>query len=669
MSGKGASGVSRSAAGGDGGRGGSEPKTKKQRLSAEAQNDTDEELYQKAVSLVFGGELYAKLLKYAGLDGIRHLRGDQHWRRAMDELPADDLRALGLPSVPHPSQLDMSLLRDFLTKPVDAAHSSAGSCWALNDLGIEVLLSSPLTSHRVLEDIIPNLDASHLESIARRDTMPALALKKLVHHTESPEVFKFIASNPSSTSEILSALLLRVFSRYDPFPPSEAIIIAKRIAKHTNVGELDLVFLSRDIQESVRSAVAKNSSTPEQILRELSTDDDEKVRAEVAYNKSTPRDILIRLSVDKHAAVRALVAANHNADADILLDLSTDDGENVLYELAANTNSSKELLSRLAASSDTTLLFHLARRADFDDKEIFSIANKEHRLFLASQTKRAAVLAGLVGIDDGLYDETIARNGHTPSHVLESLAKSEKLSVRCEVARNIHASAMTLESLSKDTNAEVRKAVAGNESANSSTLERLVLDEECKYDVSRQLNLPLNILKLLAKDERPDVRQNVAADKSVTLELLRKMLQDESDSDVLREIWSNEKFPFGELVQLVERKLTESRTLPDELSDAFWNRFNNNGTRFHVSKELAVTLSKSTHAYSRYALLAMQEHHAPILPVRDIIRLSGDEEVANDYDPNCASMNPLVRIAVDKLSYLLSKNGVGSPFQNGEDWW
>ena len=102
------SAVSRSAVGeggGDGGdgRGDSEPKTKKQRLAAATSSEksvaTDDGFYQKAVSLVFGGELYFKLLQYAGPEGIAHLRGDRKWRKAMDDLPADDLRALDLPVV------------------------------------------------------------------------------------------------------------------------------------------------------------------------------------------------------------------------------------------------------------------------------------------------------------------------------------------------------------------------------------------------------------------------------------------------------------------------------------------------------------------------------------------------------------------------------------------
>ena len=133
------SGVSRSADGeqggdGGGGRGDSEPRTKKQ-------HETDEELYQKAASLVFGGGLYSKLLRYAGPEGIAHLRGDRKWRKAMDELPADDLRELKLPVVTRPDDVDLALLRQLLTEPTSATLMGKPSGpWTLNELGWNPLL-------------------------------------------------------------------------------------------------------------------------------------------------------------------------------------------------------------------------------------------------------------------------------------------------------------------------------------------------------------------------------------------------------------------------------------------------------------------------------------------------------------------------------------------------
>ena len=262
MSGKGcASGVFRSAAIHGGGRGDSEPKTKKQRLFAEAKEETDEELYQKAISMVFGGELYAKLLRYAGADGIRQFRGDRHWRRAMDELPADDLRALSLPSVPHPSQLDLSLLRKLLTKPVSMLPGKKSLGWTLNDLGWKTLVRSSLTSNKTYKKIIhTEACGPFLSSIAwNRSTSSAVIMNLL--QVATPDLFRPIASHRNSTQEILSSVLLQL-SHCDTLPASEIKHIYRFIASHSNVGELDLMFLARDENPLVRGAVAGNRNTP-----------------------------------------------------------------------------------------------------------------------------------------------------------------------------------------------------------------------------------------------------------------------------------------------------------------------------------------------------------------------------------------------------------------------
>lgn len=133
-----ATGASRSAGGGNGGGspGNSEPKTKKQRLAtSEHKHETDEELYQNAVALVFGGELYAKLLSYGGEEAIAHFRDDYRWRTAMDELSEADKKALELPSVPRPSDMDLTLLRALLTEPISSPHTGGSGTWALNKLG------------------------------------------------------------------------------------------------------------------------------------------------------------------------------------------------------------------------------------------------------------------------------------------------------------------------------------------------------------------------------------------------------------------------------------------------------------------------------------------------------------------------------------------------------
>ena len=134
-----------------------EPKTKKQRLAgASAAPESEEDLHQKAVSLVFGGELYSKLLGYGGQEAILHLRDDDQWRKAMDELPADDLKSLKLPVVRQPSDTELFLLRGLLTKPLEASSTLPNTKlgWTLSDVGRRTLATSPLASNKMLQNLV-----------------------------------------------------------------------------------------------------------------------------------------------------------------------------------------------------------------------------------------------------------------------------------------------------------------------------------------------------------------------------------------------------------------------------------------------------------------------------------------------------------------------------------
>ena len=332
MSGKAkTSGVSRSAVGDDNDRGDSEPKTKKQRLltAASVQNaETEEELYQKAIALVFGGELYAKLLRYAGPEGIAHLRGDQKWRKAMDDLPADDLRALKLPVVERPDDVDLTLLRQMLTEPISSAYPGQDSGWTLSELGWKILVKSPLTSNAVIEGMISSdCGAQKLKTISFRPSNSVEILTKLLCLVK-PGLFWNIAHHLNASSEILSAVLLR--------GANDDLTISGRVATNLNTGPLDLHFLSEHGDRYVRRDVASNTSTPEYVLRKLSADREVTVRVAVATNPRTPRDMLISLSIDASEQVRIGVAVNPNAGLDLLSRLALDDSDAVLEFLAEN---------------------------------------------------------------------------------------------------------------------------------------------------------------------------------------------------------------------------------------------------------------------------------------------------------------------------------------------
>ena len=172
--------------GGGGSRGNSDP-------SATTKPDEIENNNQIAANLLLGGELYSKLLGYAGRQGIAHLRDDRLWRKAMDSLPANELRALGMPVVPRPSDLDLFLLRSLLTEPVVSPRTGKGKGWKLNDLGTMIMASSPLASEQMLQSLVyPGCDEKVMSHLLVHDNkhLSASLLTKMLVSGCPPKLFE-----------------------------------------------------------------------------------------------------------------------------------------------------------------------------------------------------------------------------------------------------------------------------------------------------------------------------------------------------------------------------------------------------------------------------------------------------------------------------------------------
>ena len=253
------SGAAAAAAAGRGDDSDAEPKTKKQRLSAaSAAPESEEDVHQKAVSLVFGGELYSKLLGYGGKEAILHLRDDDQWRKAMDELPADDLKSLDLPVVPRPSDAELFVLRGLLTKPLEASSALPNTKlgWTLSDLGCKTLATSPLASNKMLQNLVQSgCDEDTLDIIANRRFVSPLVMEKFIATECPPGLFYYIAWNPASSGEVLSAILVRALESSLPDYAVNNTIAS--IGRHRNANRFDLRFLSRHKSDHVRHAVAK----------------------------------------------------------------------------------------------------------------------------------------------------------------------------------------------------------------------------------------------------------------------------------------------------------------------------------------------------------------------------------------------------------------------------
>ena len=211
--------------------------------AATCKSDEGENSYQSAANLLLGGELYAKLLGYTGREGISHLRGDQLWRKAMDSLPAKDLRALGIPVVPRPNELDLFLLRSLLTEPVVSLHTGKCTGWKLNDLATMILASSPLASEQMLQSLVyPGCGEkvmSHLLVDDNKHLSASLLTKMLVSGCPR-KLFERIATQQNATSHTLSAMLLRSSTLSE----KAAGKVYFAVASHRNADELDLHYLA-----------------------------------------------------------------------------------------------------------------------------------------------------------------------------------------------------------------------------------------------------------------------------------------------------------------------------------------------------------------------------------------------------------------------------------------
>ena len=585
--------------------------------------DEVEDNRQTAVDLLFGGELYAKLLGYTGRQGIMYLRDDQLWRKAMDSLPAKDLSALGIPVVSRPNELDLFLLRSLLTEPVVSLHTGKGIGWKLNDLGTRILASSSFASDEMLQSLVyPGCDEkvlSHLLVDENKHLSASLLTKILVSCPSPPKIslFERIATQQNATSPILSSILLRssTLSQY-----SEVAVckIYLAVASHRNTSEPDLHYLTAHKKRTnARKGVAVNVNAARfGLLHPLSKDKNVDVRAACAANIDAPRTLLFELAMDSDIKVRKSVAENSSADQDLLKTIA-------------------------ASNTDQQLLGCVARNSNCSVDEIFSASNKRHRMTIATFSNDPVILSNLVGMDGGSYDDHLAANDNTPVDVLPSLAKSE--------------------------DEEIRYALAQHRNITTPLIEELLQDEDKKSGLAYNESLPFHIFQLLSVDGNDDVRENLACNVQVPPEILERMVAVDGESKYILDdiyVYNGHRLSITALEAACRRDLASEEEISMALASAV---LNHDDTR-NLSAEILAALANNPKEDVRVQTL---QH--PCLPVGDIIRLYHDVALDKKMVNKFIRRNALLQVAVDKLFHLYfkSKHGVGddSYFEDGEHWW
>mmetsp|Transcript_30627 Transcript_30627/g.67887 ORF Transcript_30627/g.67887 Transcript_30627/m.67887 type:complete len:650 (+) Transcript_30627:236-2185(+) len=583
------------------------------------------------------GPLFSKVLIFAGPGPhISSLRNYQCFRDKMARLPADALRTIGLPAVPPPTDIDMMALRQVLTEPIYGPFGMQDG-WKLNTLGLKALIASPLTSHRALANMIhPRAPGFVLVAMSKRPSTHSDLLDILVdavlRGNHDQDVVFNLARHPNASANALTTArgLLASATPSSRLPRDAITNFERSLAWNKNTSKRDLAMLSRNRDLSVREAVGLNLNTDVADLVTLSSDTDDNVRRAVAANPNLPRETMIAMSMGDsgNANVRAAVARNTSVDkefASLLVSLCNDDDMQVLRNLACNPNVSVD--------------------------DCFDLQQPLHQAILADYSEAPHTLRTLAGMEDDDLLLSVATNKFTPADVLSSLAGSAKTIVRIIVAENTTTPPSLLEQLSSDTNEDVRQRVAENEHAPAAVLETLANDDSCRELAAYNTNTPPHVLDILSKDEDEEVRSAVAMNKSTPAHILEAMLEaDEENQVIVSNLLRNPNLSLDCLSNAIVKELRrEDEDDRSVLQDVIAFDVVNWLSELPVS-----TLVALSHSSSIYVRRTMATNS--LLPAARLILMSRDSD--NVAVKNLAH-NPTIEMAVDKLSCLLTRSGVG----------
>ncbi len=158
-------------------------------------------------------------------------------------------------------------------------------------------------------------------------------------------------------------------------------------------------------------------------------------------------------------------------------------------------------------------------------KEIFD--NFENDLEIVGQ------VAMNLSLKTSVYDPDKGKSA-VMEELLIRLSESEDMGSRWAVAKNPHTPAHILQKLAKDEINLVRALTATNPNTPTETLQKLFSDEKIVRDgLSGNPSTPAKILAVLADDSDKMVRMRVAENHSTPEDVLRKLAKD-SDTNVAK---------------------------------------------------------------------------------------------------------------------------------------
>lgn len=207
-----------------------------------------------------------------------------------------------------------------------------------------------------------NLRVMHAVDAALAMDVPQLsAYFARGHLRRDAFVLGAIAQNPAADAELLDGIArLEDDSLHTAmgslFPllgeNRKGLAVMRLVARHANVEEPTLVWLSRSPDDYVLGDVAANRKTPVDVLTRLHGRGDYLIEWGLARNPRTPPAILQQLSSSSNEYTRSSVATNPGANPVDLERLARDPLWHVRRGVAANRVVAREVLEPLARDDD-----------------------------------------------------------------------------------------------------------------------------------------------------------------------------------------------------------------------------------------------------------------------------------------------------------------------------
>jgi hypothetical protein len=311
----------------------------------------------------------------------------------------------------------------------------------------------------------------------------------------------------------------------------------------------------------INTLIEFNHCLPPKILSELSNDKNPYIREVAAKHTKTPPEDLDRLSRDKNNFIREEVAKNKSTLSKTLIELSKDKNESVIYNVSVNDNTPSKALFILLKHNNKKLNKNIACNFNTPSEILVELSKDENlyvRKGVASNKKTPpeilVELSKSIDFPDKGIKIAVAQNENTPPEILIELLDDEN--VRWHVVKNKNVPAEVFYKLVKSNDRITRETIALNENTPPEILIELLKDENpsIKKYIAQNKNTPPNALLELSKDENNYIIREVASNKSTPPEVLLE-LSKHKDKYIRGDVANNINAPIEALTELSKDKI------------------------------------------------------------------------------------------------------------------